>query len=182
MIPKNFLSVCEPIGAISDAEKSRLAEAACYAVLGRVLPILRHDVAGSLQPVQTLVIMLQRRVQSTNPDLAAITKNVMALSVLAKQAADDCMSALWWTDSIKDIQVSLRVGVDETARLLTREMSLSALSLVNDITDDLVTAMQSTFRTVFMGALLAFCDRNVADNTLQATFHDASPGANTLDN
>ena len=47
----------------SDVVPDRLAEAACYAVLRRIAPVLRHDVAGFLQPVGMLMTVLQRRVQ-----------------------------------------------------------------------------------------------------------------------
>ena len=152
----------------------RLAEAARYAVLGRVLPGLRHDVAGSMQPLRMLLMVLERRVQSTDPDLAAIAKNVMSLNALTKQAAADCMSALGWTDSSEDLHVSLRGSVDEAARLLTLELSVNALALVNGVADDSATAPQSFFRSVFMGALLAFCDQHVASGTLEVTFQEAA--------
>jgi hypothetical protein len=174
LTPESFPDACNPIPATAEGEDARLAEAACYAVLGRVLPILRHDVAGSLQPVQMLLMVLERRVQSTHPDLAAIAKSVMSLSALTKQAAADCMSALTWTDSREDLHVSLRAGVDEAARLLGMEMSENALVLVNGIADDSATAPQSALRTVVMGALLAFCDQRVAGSTLEVTFHEAA--------
>ena len=174
MSPANDSGALDLIAPRSEGENARLAEAACSAVLGRVLPILRHDVAGSLQPVRILLIVLERRVQSTHPDLAAITKNVMSLSALTKQAAADCMSALSWADSTDDLQVSLRAGVDEAARMLVLEMSENALVLVNGVTDDLATAPQRTFRTVVMGALLAFCDQRVEGNTLDVTFQAAA--------
>ena len=174
MTPENFPGACHPIPATAEEEKSRLAEAACYAVLGRVLPVLRHDMAGSLQPVRLLLMVLERRVQSTDPDLEAIAKSVMSLSALTKQAATDCLSALSWTDSNEDLHVSLRVGVDEAARMLAVELSENALVLVNGIADGSATAPQSTFRTVVMGAMLAFCDQRVAGRILEVTFHEAA--------
>ncbi len=164
----------DPVLTTSEGEGTWMAEAACYAVLGRVLPGLRHDLANSLQPARLLLMVLERRLQSTHPDLAAITKSVMSLSALTKQAAADCMSALKWTDSNEGLHVSLRGGVDEAARLLAVELSENALVLVNGIADGSATAPQSTFRTVVMGALLAFCDQRVAGSTLQVTFQEAA--------
>ena len=148
----------------------RLAEAARYAVLNRLIPVLHHDVAGSMQPVRMLLMVLERRVQSTNPDLEAIAKTVMSISTLTKQATDDCMSALGWIASSKDVQVSLRSSVDEAIKLLAMESSVNALALVNGIADDSSTAPQSFLRSVFIGALLAFCDQHGAGGTLQVTF------------
>ena len=177
MTTKNFVGVCEPFKAISQSENSRLAKAARYAVLGRMMPVLRHDVAGVLPLVQMLLMVLQRRVQNAHPNLAAITENVMSFSILAKKAASDNMSALLWTDSADDSHISVKVGVDEALRLLTREMSLSAPNIVNGIKNESATLMQSTFRSVVIGALLAYCDQNVADSSLQLTFHDVAPGS-----
>lgn len=174
LTPEYLRGACDTIPPTAEGVKSRLAEAACYAVLGRVLPVLRHDVAGSMQPMRMLLLLLERRVQSSQPDLAAIATSVVSLSALTKQAAADCMNALWWTDPMEDLHVSLRVGVDEAARLLAMELSETALTLVNAIADDTQTALQSTFRTVVMGALLAFCDQRVAGSTLEVTFQAAA--------
>ena len=172
--PENFLPAGDAVPITSKNVNDRLAEAARYAVLGRVLPGLRHDVAGSMQPVRMLLMVLEHRVQNTDPDLAAITKNVMSLSALTKQAAAVCMSALGWADSSEDLHVNLRDGVDEAAKLLALELSLNALALVNGVADDSATAPQSFFRSVFMGALLAFCDQHVASGTLEVTFQEAA--------
>ena len=157
-----------------DSVNDRLAEAARYAVLGRVLPGLRHDVASSMQPVRMLLMVLERRVQNPAPDLAAIIKNVMSLSALTKQAAADCMAVLGWTDSSENFRVSLRVGVDQAARLLALELSENALALVNGVADDSATAPESFFRSVFIGALLAFCDQHAAGGALEVRFEDAA--------
>ena len=148
----------------------RLAEAACYAVLRRMMPVLRHDVAGAMQPVRMLLMVLGRRLQAPQPDLEAITKNVTSLSTLTKQASADCINALEWMGASHDAQLSLRSGVDEAIKLLAMELSANGLELVNGITDDAATAPQSFCRGVLMAALLAFCDQSAAGGTLQVTF------------
>ena len=157
-----------------DGLDDRLAEAARYAVLNRLMPVLRHDVAGVLQPIRTLLLVLERRVQRAEPDLEAIAKTVASISTLTKQATVDCMSALGWIASTEDVHVSLRSSVDEATQLLALEFSVNSLSLVNGIADDSATAPQSFLRSVFMGALLAFCDQCVAGGTLQVTFDAAA--------
>lgn len=157
-----------------DSLNDRLAEAARYAVLNRLMPVLQHDVAGSMQPARMLLMVLERRVQSAHPDMEAIAKTVMSISTLTKQATVDCMGALGWIASNKDIHVSLRSSVDEAIKLLAMESSVNALALVNGITDDSATAPQNFLRSVFIGALLAFCDQHVAGGTLQVTFKAAT--------
>ena len=152
----------------------RLAEAGCYAVLRRLMPVLRHDVAGFMQPVRMLMMVLERRVHAPEPDVQAITKNVVSVSALTKQATADCINALEWIGSSQDAQVSLRSGVDEAIKLLAMELSANALVLVNGISDETPASLQSFLRTVFMGALLAFCDQRAAGGTLKVTFEAAT--------
>ena len=181
--PENLPPAGDAVPTTAHSVNDRLAEAARYAVLRRVFPVLRHDVAGSLQPVRMLLMVLERRVQKTEPDLAAISKSVTSLSALTMQATADCMRALEWVDSSQDPHVGLRDGVDEAGKLLALELSVNPLVLVNGVEDDSATAPRSFFRSVFMGALLAFCDQHVASGTLQVTFQKAaanSPQAGQL--
>ena len=154
----------------SESLNDRLAEAACYAVLRRLMPVLRHDVAGVMQPVRMLLMVLERRVQTAEPDLQAIAKNVASVSALTKKASADCISALEWIGSSQDAHVSLRSSVDEAIKLLAMELSANGLELINGIADDSATAPQSFLRSVLMGALLAFCDQRTAGSTLQVTY------------
>ncbi len=148
----------------------RLAEAARYAVLRRLMPVLRHDVAGAMQPIRMLLMVLERRVQAPELDLQAIAKNVTSLSSLTKKATADCMNALEWIGSNQDARVSLRSCVDEAIQLLAMELSANGLKLVNGITDDAATAPQSFVRSVLMGALLAFCDQRTEGCSLQVSY------------
>ncbi|MBC7649266.1 MAG: hypothetical protein H7197_09170, partial [Vitreoscilla sp.] len=84
--PANLPLVFDTATLTPEALNDRLAEAACYAVLRRLMPVLRHDVAGALQPVRMLLMVLERRMQAAEPDLEAIAKNVTSLSTLTKQA------------------------------------------------------------------------------------------------
>ncbi|MEO7253008.1 MAG: hypothetical protein ABIZ64_02090, partial [Casimicrobium sp.] len=86
----------------ADHGQERLAEAACYAVLQRIAPVLRHDVAGLMQPMGMLMMLLQRRVQLPEPDLQMIAKNVASANALTKQATVGCINAISWMISRED--------------------------------------------------------------------------------
>jgi hypothetical protein len=167
-------AVCDAASTTPEGLNDRLAEAAFYAVLRRLIPVLRHDVAGAMQPVRMLLMVLERRVQIPEPDLQAITKNVTSASALTKQATANCIDALGWIASSEDPSVSLHSSVNEAIKLLGLELSAHGLELVNGITDDSVSAPQSFLRSVFMGALLAFCDQRSSGTALQVTFEAAS--------
>ena len=151
----------------SDLAPNRLAEAACYAVLRRIAPVLRHDVAGFMQPVGMLMMVLQRRVQMPEPDLLEIAKNVVSASALVKEATAGCMNVMGWIATREDTAVSLRTSVNQAATLLAMELSTQGLEIKNTITDDAVAVPQSFFRSVLVGALLAFCDQRTDGRTLQ---------------
>ena len=155
--------------AASDRLQQRLAEAANYAVLRRVAPVLRHDVAGFMQPVGMLMVVLQRRVQMPEPDLQAIAKNVASVSSLTKEATAACMNAMGWMASRDDTGLSLRSSVDAAAKLLAMELSSGGLEISNAVSDNAATVPESFFRSVLMGALLAFCDQRTAGSTLQVS-------------
>ena len=165
----------------SDPVPDREAEAACYAVLRRIAPVLRHDVAGFMQPVGMLMMVLQRRVQMPEPDLQAVAKNVVSASALAKEAAAGCMNAISWIAAREDSAVSLSSSVNEAAKLLAMELSAHGLEINNIISSDAVVVPQSFFRSVLVGALLAFCDQRMTGTTLQISL-DAEAGNNTAPN
>lgn len=147
--------------------QERLAEAARYAVLQRIAPVLRHDVAGFMQPVGMLMMMLQRRVQMPEPDLQVIAKNVASANALTKEATVGCMKAIDWISNRENTNVSLRSSINEGAALLSMELSSQGLEISNIISDDAAAVPQSFFRSVLVGALLAFCDQRTAGRILE---------------
>lgn len=151
---------------IADHLQDRLAEAASYAVLRRIAPVLRHDVAGFMQPIGMLMMVLQRRVQMPEPDLQAVAKNVASVSALTKEATTGCMNAMGWMASREDNGVSLHEGADEVVRLLTLELSARGLTAVNEIAADAGSAARSFFRGAFVAALLAWCDQTAGAGVL----------------
>jgi hypothetical protein len=155
--------------AAADHLQDRLAEAASYAVLRRIAPVLRHDVAGFMQPIGMLMMVLQRRVQMPEPDLQAIAKNVASVSALTKEATSGCMNAMGWMASRETTGVSLHSSVDEAAKLLAMELSSSGLEISNAIEDESIKVPESFFRSVLMGALLAFCDQRTAGSILRVS-------------
>jgi hypothetical protein len=144
----------------------RLADAANYAVLRRIAPALRHDVAGLMQPVGMMMMVLQRRVQMAEPDLSAMAKNIASAGALAKDATTGCMNAIGWMAAGEGTHMNLRNGINEVSKLLESEFSAAELKVVNEISDDQVTAPQNFLRSVVIGALLAFCDQRTPGTTL----------------
>lgn len=158
----------------ADYLTERLAEAARYAVLERLMPILRHDVAGAMQAPRMMLMVMQKRLQAPEPDFQAIAQNVATVGTLTQQATLSCMAALAWMAPSEDINIGLSSSVDKAAAWLAMELSGNALVLVNGIEDEAVTAPQTFFRNIFLGALLAFCDQHVGGGNLQVTYKPAA--------
>ena len=171
-IRSNHADWCAPadaLGLAPDVLGARLAEAAAYAVLQRMAPVLRHDMVGAIQPVSILMALLQKRMQMPEPDVQAIAKNLASVSAAAKEVAASCVNAMGWVASNDNPLVNLRTSVDEAAQLMAMELSAAGLKVSNHIFDDSAVVPQSFFRSLLMGALLAFCDQHPIEGSLEVT-------------
>jgi hypothetical protein len=154
-------------------ENNVLAEAACYAILCRIAPVLRHDIAGLVQPVRLLLAVLEKRIMKPEFDRDAILENVASVSALTKDAATGSMNAMGWMNlpsrtSVGPL-VNLRSSVDELIELLALEFSENSLTVTNNISDETARVPQSLVRTVLVGSLLAFCDAPFGGGNLIVT-------------
>ena len=153
-----------------------LAEAARFAVLSRVAPMLRHDMAGALQPLGMVAMVMQRRMQAPEPDLPAVAKNAASITSLTKEAAAGCIDAISWLAPREDPPVSLRRGVEDVLKVLLVELSGCGLEAVNDVPENAASAPQGYFRTVLAAALLAFCDEDTGGGHLHVGTHAGQAG------
>ena len=106
------------------------AEAARYAVLLRVAPMLRHDLAGAMQPIGMIAVVLQRRLQMPEPDLTAIGKNVTTVGALVKEASSGCLNAMGWLAPREDAAVEVEAGVADIIKLLVSSCPAAAWTLI----------------------------------------------------
>ena len=176
-LPTDSLQAADTPSVTPDFLQQRLAEAASYAVLRRIAPALRHDVAGFMQPVGMLMMVLQRRIHMPEPDLQAIAKNVTSVSALAKEATTGCMNAMDWMASREDACVSLSAGADEVMRLLALELSGHGLSASHDMAEDQTRLSRRFFRSVLAAALLAWCDQTPGAGMLRISGSSDAHGA-----
>ncbi len=144
-------------GAAGDHDACR-ADAARYAVLQRVAPMLRHDLAGALQPISMIAVVLQRRLQMPEPDLAALGKTATNVGTLVKEASAGCLDAMDWLAPREDTAIEVEAGVSGILKLLGVELTTRNLDAAMDIPAHTVAVPQSFFRTVLAGALFALAD------------------------
>jgi hypothetical protein len=144
----------------SSASPDRMAESARHAVLSRLAPMLRHDVAGALQPLGMMTALLQKRLQASAPDMVAIAKSGESIHVLGKEAAATCLGVMGWLAPKAEESVSAQAGAQELLTLMETELFLHGLVGVNDIPAEEARFSRLFFRSAFAAALLALCDHS----------------------
>lgn len=146
------------------------AESACYTVLRRVAPVLRHEVAGLMQPVRLLVTVLERRLAVPDFNLNAAQENIASIGQLTKQAVAGYNNAIAWLSMDDNIQIDLSTGIDELIKILAFELDSAMLGVLNEIPKNMLSVSQRFLRTLLAGIVLAFCDERKDHCRLRIVF------------
>ncbi len=142
-------------------------EAACYTILRRVAPVLRHDVAGLMQPVRILATVLERRLMKPDFSLSAAQENITTIGQLTKQALMGYNNAIAWMGMDDDTLVDLSNGIDELIKILALELGSAALNVINEIPKGQLNVSQRFLHTVVAGITLAYCDEQTDQRELR---------------
>jgi hypothetical protein len=158
-----------------DLLNERLVEAARYALMRRLAPAIRHDMAGVLQPISMMAAMLEKRIQKPAPDMATLGSNSAAISAMSREAANSCMNLMTWLAPKENKPLPLDAAVADSIALLNTEMSFRGFTLVNETAGLEAELPRSVIRSVFMAALVALTDaaKGPAKVVLSASADDA---------
>lgn len=138
------------------------AEAAQYALLRRLAPVIRHNMAGSLQPIAMVAGMLERRLQKSDTDPEALLKNARDIIELAREAAASCSSLMSWFAPKDDPLVAVNKGVAECLSMLATELAFRGFSIINKTSETEGELPLSALRNVFTAAVTALTDAAAA--------------------
>lgn len=138
--------------------KERLAEAARYALMRRLLPAIRHNLAGTLQPIGMMSAMLERRIKAAAPDMAQLAKNTQALTTLSREAAAASLNLMTWLAPKDNEPITVNSAVEESLGLMATELSFRGFSLDNQATDAVTKLPKGMLRSVFTASLIALTD------------------------
>jgi hypothetical protein len=163
--PLDSATVAQP--HLSPASPDRMAESAHYAVLCRLAPMLRHDVAGALQPLGMMAALLHKRLQAAAPEMGAVAKSADTLQVLSKEAAATCLGVMGWLAPKGEENVSAQAGAQELLALMETELFLHGLIGANDIPTGESKFSRLFFRAPFAAALLAMCDHSAGAGSVR---------------
>ena len=142
--------------------KERLTDASRYALLRRLAPALRHNMAGSLQPLSMMAAMLEKRLLKPDPDMAMLARNTGGLNTLAREAATSCMNLMGWLAPRTAEALPLDSCLEDALGLMATELSFRGYNLVNETAGLNAELPPGVIRTVFMAALIALTDSGVA--------------------
>lgn len=149
------ISMTSEIPFLSD----RLAEAARYALMRRLLPGIRHNIASSMQPVSMMAAMMERRLRVQAPDLPELAKSSQALNTLSREAVAASLNLMNWLAPKHNHPVAVNSAVDEALGLVSTDLSFRGFSIVNQTLDLPACLPQGIVRSVFIACVIALTDR-----------------------
>ena len=142
----------------SSIDSKRSAEAARYALLRRLAPAMRHDMAGGFQPVIMLATIVEKRLLSASPDFSTLVENSHEMRTLAIAATRSNLDLMGWMALDNDARVGLGQGIRDAMHLLATELSFRGFKFVNQTEGVTTEVGRDHLRGVFVAALLALTD------------------------
>lgn len=134
------------------------AEAAHYALLRRLAPVIRHNMAGTLQPIAMVAAMLERRLQKTDTDPEALLKNARDIVALSKEAAASCVDLMSWLAPKESRPVRADAGIAECLGMVMTQLSFRGFSVVDNTGSTHAQLPQSALRNVLTAAIISLTD------------------------
>ena len=140
------------------ATDSRALEASRYALLQRLAPAIRHQVAGTFQPVIMLAAMMQKLVQGPDVDLAKMGSHCASVHGFSRSGAMQSLECFSWISTTGPLDINVNEGLGECLSLVATELALREFAIVNNVAVGTALWPRDALRSAFMGALLAITD------------------------
>ena len=147
---------------ISSIELEHRAEAARYALLRRLAPAMRHDMASGFQPVTMMATVVEKRLLAATPDLSTLVKNSSDIRALAIAATRSSLDLIGWMALDPNARVGLGQGIKDALHLVATEFSFKGFKFVNQTEGVTTEVGRDHLRGVFVAALLALTDAAAA--------------------
>lgn len=150
-------------------DTQRNAEAPRYALLRRLAPAIRHQMAGGLQPVTMMAAIVEKRLLAAAPDLAALAKTSSDARTLAAAATRSSLDLVGWIAPDPEARVPLDKGIHDGLHLVATELSFRGFKCANQTQGVADEVALSDVRGVFVAALLALTDACAKPATVLVT-------------
>ena len=162
----------------SSIDLKRDAEAARYALLRRLAPAMRHDMAGGFQPVTMLATIIEKRLLTASPDMPTLIKSSGEMRTLAIAATHSNLDLMGWMVVNPEARVTLSKGIQDVLHLVMTELSFRGLKFINQ-TEGMTTDVKlDHVHGAFVAALLALTD--AATSTANVLITAAQEGQDML--
>ena len=136
----------------------RSAESARYALLRRLQPAMRHQMAGGFQPVTMLAAIIEKRLLAAMPDMAALARTSGEVRALSTAATRLSLNLMGWIGSDPAAKVPLDTGVLDALHLVATELSIRGLACVNQTAGADAEVAVNHLRGAFVAGLMALTD------------------------
>ncbi len=136
------------------------AEAARYALIRRLVPVLRHHMVVHLQPMGMICEVTDRKLAAGGAEAMTAARNaVTKINQLARSAITSCLDVVAWLAPDAEAQVTLSAAVAECLDLVRSNFTFRGFTMLNQVGDHQATMLpQATTREVLTAALLACAD------------------------
>ena len=145
------------------------ADSARYALLRRLQPAMRHQMAGGFQPVTMLAAILEKRLQGATPHLTALGKTSADIRALSTAATRSSLDLIGWIAPDPAAKVPLEKGILDALHLVATELSIRGFKCVNQTGGVGDEVLVQRLRGVFVAGLLALTDAAVAPMSVLIT-------------
>lgn len=147
------------LGSPTGWATDRMVEAARYALLRRLAYAMRHHMVVHLQPIGMITEVMERRLQSSSPDLAQVHESMTKINGFSRAAVQSCLDVVSWLAPDANAKVALDAGVQECLALLRSNCNFRGFTLKDEIVAAPAAVARAGLRNVVPACLLALIDR-----------------------
>ena len=144
------------------AEFSDFEEAARYALLQRLAPAIQHHMMGKFQSMGMIAAMMERRLQSADPDLASIREDCASLGSVSRTAVNAISNVMTLIEPKTASTLKFDAGVTECLGLLSTGLRFKGFVIVNEVPGIDVKLSSKALRSVLSATLIALSDLSEA--------------------
>lgn len=152
------------------SEQSDSEEGARYALLQRLAPALQHHMMGQFQSMGMIAAMMEKRLQSADPDMVSVRKDCASLSSVSQTAVSSIINMMTWIEPQPASTMKFDAGVKECLGLLSTQFRFKGFAIVNEVPEIDAGVSSRALRSVLSATLIALSDLSQApaDLVIQA--------------
>lgn len=124
--------------------------------------MLRHNMAGALQPLAMMSAMLERHLQKSTPDLPAVALKSSQMNTLVREASTHCLDVMSWLAPKPNEVIAAAAGIEDAVGLVLNELLFRGFTVVNQTGDVQARLPRGVTQNVLLVALVALTDAATA--------------------